>query len=192
MVLLWLRFEKWLEGNAPHLLQQLNKGATQTEIDQLETLIDKKLPDDFIEFYKIHNGQQYSQEGIINHEQLLSIEYIIGHWENWEGLLCEFENEDDPITSEPDEGVKDNWWNPLWIPFTHDGSGNNICIDLDPSKQGHFGQVIRMWHDSSYRELYASSFTEWFENYISGLEAGKFVYAEGWGLVDKDSPFNRH
>ena len=50
---------------------------------------------------------------------------------------------------------------------------------------------MRMWHDSAYTELYATSFTDYISNYIIGLETGKYVYAKDWGLVEKDSPFNQ-
>jgi cell wall assembly regulator SMI1 len=97
---------------------------------------------------------------------------------------------DDNI-SDPEDGVKNDWWNPLWVPFTFDGSGNHTCIDLDPAPNGSVGQVIRMWHDAPCGELYASSFTEYISNYILGIETGKYVYAKGWGLVDKESVLNQ-
>ena len=128
-----------------------------------------------------------ADEGLIYREQFLSIDKIIREWECWHELLEQFQDEDD--ASEPDEGIKSNWWNPLWIPFTHDGCGNHICVDLDPDTKGKFGQVIRMWHDISHRELYATSFLEWFDNYVKGLETGEIVYAKDWGLVEKSSPF---
>src|ERR1051325_4380886 len=89
------------------------------------------------------------------------------------------------------DGIKDDWWNSFWIPFTHDGAGNHICIDLDPTPNGKYGQIIRMWPDSPDRELYASSFSEYISNYISDLEKDEVVYAKNWGLVEKDSPFNQ-
>jgi cell wall assembly regulator SMI1 len=75
--------------------------------------------------------------------------------------------------------------------FTSDGCGNHICIDLDPTEDGNFGQVIQMWHDSSNRELYASSFKEWINNYLNDLEQGKFVYVKKWGIVGQDSAYNQ-
>jgi cell wall assembly regulator SMI1 len=183
----WTRFENWLAENASHLLEILNNGATKTSIDNLEKIIDHELPRDLVEFYKIHDGQKVADEGLIYREQFLSIDKIIHEWECWDELLEQFQDENG--TSEPDEGIKSNWWNPLWIPFTHDGCGNHICIDLDPDTKGKFGQVIRMWHDVSHRILYATSFLEWFDNYVKGLETGEIVYAKDRGLVNKSSPF---
>nr|WP_241011423.1 SMI1/KNR4 family protein [Burkholderia sp. Ac-20392] len=48
-----------------------------------------------------------------------------------------------------------------WIPFTHDGSGNHLCIDLDPADDGFSGQVIRVWPDDARRERIAGGFSEW-------------------------------
>jgi cell wall assembly regulator SMI1 len=195
MLSYWIRFKDWLQKNAPHLILAINEGATQKDIETLETVVGKKLPDEFVDFYKIHNGQNEQQfrEGLINSEELLSINEIIGQWECWKELLDNGDLEYEGLipTSEPEKGIKNDWWNPLWIPFTHDGSGNHICIDLDPASGGTFGQVIRMWHDSGYRKLYASSFTEYISNYISGLETGQFVYVQKFGLVHKDSSFNQ-
>jgi cell wall assembly regulator SMI1 len=185
----WVRFEKWLENNAPHLLDLLNPGASQADIDKLETLIGKKLPDDFIEFYKIHNGQQQiGCDGIIDSEFLLSIDDIINQWECWQSLLesGQFQDAGEFMTSEPDKGIKNDWWNSLWVPFTYNNSGDHICIDLDPTSDGNFGQVMHMWHDSGNRDLYANSFTEWISNYIIGLEIGKYVYEEGLGVASAE------
>ncbi len=185
----WKRFENWLQTNAPHLLSHINPGATQAEIDKLEKLINKKLPEDFVNFYRIHNGQdeKKGREALIDSEELMPIDGIIGQWQCWKSLLDDGTFED--ATSDPDDGVKNDWWNPLWIPFTFDGSGNHICIDLDPATNGNVGQVMRMWHDSAYRDLYATSFSTYISTYITGLENGKYIYAKGWGLVDKDSLF---
>ncbi len=191
----WMRFKNFLSADAPQFLTLLNPGATQDDITKLELVIGKKLPADFVQFYLLCNGQdeQKGVQGLIDSEELLSINSIIDQWHAWKELLDNriFEDEDGPFTSKPDSGVKNDWWNPFWIPFTHDGSGNHICIDLDPAPGGHFGQVIRMWHDSAERELYAGSFSDYFGNYVAGVDAGEFVCVEKWGLVHKDSPLNQ-
>jgi cell wall assembly regulator SMI1 len=189
------RLENWLYVHAPQALSLLHPGATRNDIASLELIIGKELPADFVQFYLICNGQNEEKglQGLIDSEELLSIGNIIYQSRLWKELLDSrvFEDENGPFTSEPDRGIKNDWWNPLWIPFTHDGSGNHICIDLDPAPGGHVGQVIRMWHDSAGRELYAGSFSDYMGNYITRVEAGEFVYVEKWGLVHKSSPLNQ-
>ena len=44
-----------------------------------------------------------------------------------------------------------------------------------------------MWHDMKARKLKAKSFGEYFENYVSGVLTGKYVYPEEHGgLIDAD------
>lgn len=190
----WTLFEHWLKNNAPSLLDLLNPGAQQSQVAELEFLIGKKLPPDFIQFYAVHDGQSHGngRQNLINCEELLPIEYIIHKWKMLKQLLDDgsFFFDGEQLTSEPEKGINNYWWSPSWIPFTHDGSGNYTCIDLDPTIEGKFGQVIRIWHDVPCREMYAKSFGEYFSNYLEGLESGKYVFVKEWGLVEKDSPFN--
>ena len=34
--------------------------------------------------------------------------------------------------SDPDVGIRNNWWNDKWIPITYDGAGKHDCLDLAP------------------------------------------------------------
>jgi len=77
----------------------------------------------------------------------------------------------------------------LWIPITANGSGDNYCIDLDPTDEGQKGQIIRMWHDDPQRELVSSSFRQWIYDYIADLENNVYEASDdiGWGgVVRKD------
>jgi cell wall assembly regulator SMI1 len=173
---------------APDILDNLNEGVTDEEVENLEKTINAKLPTGFIEFYKIHNGQTTGSAGLIECEELLSFERILDEWKVWEDLLDskDFEDDNGPYTSTPDRGVKNDWWNALWIPITYDGSGNHYCLDLDPTNEGRYGQVIRMWHDDPIRSLEAPSFKEWITDYKDKLMEGQLVYSEDYfGIIDK-------
>lgn len=182
---IWNRFENWLTKNAPHLPAELNASASQDAISKLEKKISGALPKEYIQFLKIHNGQNRDCEGLIETEELLSTKRVIEEWSVWKELMekGDFKNSQ----SQPDKGIKPDWWNSKWIPITYDGSGNHYCIDLDPDKDGKSGQIIRMWHDSAERKFIADSFKEWILNYLIDLEKGKYVYSEDWGgIINKD------
>ncbi len=143
--------------------KQLRPGATPEAIEQLEKQINSTLPEDFKTFYLRHDGQQeYDTFGVIGDEELLSINRIKGEWEIWKSLHDDgiFQGE----TSSPEKGIKNDWYNPKWIPITSDGGGNNLCIDLDPTQEGTPGQIIRLWHDDPQRTLEATTFTELLKN----------------------------
>ena len=172
---IWARIEKWLAVNAPKVLEVLEDGATDKEIQDIETALKVELPEDFIESYKIHNGIK-AGFGFIEGWDLHSLDSIISEWKIWEGLeeIKDFE-------STPDEGIKNNWFNSKWVPFTSDGAGDSHCLDLDPDKGGNIGQVLILWHDDATRPLVAKSFTEFLSNFANDLEAGKYSVSK-YGL----------
>jgi cell wall assembly regulator SMI1 len=70
--------------------------------------------------------------------------------------------------------------------LTYDGSGNHDCLDLDPAEDGVAGQVIRMWHDDSTRELVGENFSQWVAYYVEDLQEGRFVYDAEYGIVEAE------
>ncbi|WP_026999501.1 SMI1/KNR4 family protein [Eisenibacter elegans] len=186
---IWESIKSNLAKIAPELLKALHQGVTDTEVASLQALIKAELPRDFIDFYKIHNGQSDEAAGLIDCEELLSFERIADEWLVWKSLLDSktFEDSQGPHISNPDRGIKNDWWNPLWIPITYDGSGNHYCLDLDPTEEGVYGQIIRMWHDDTERSLIAYSFKEWVTAYSQKLSSGELVYSEDYfGIISRD------
>lgn len=181
----WAAFEVWLGEHWPDGLKDLCPPATDDELRNLEAMLGASLPPDFVEFLKIHNGQKGSAGGLFDNSEFLSTTAIIEQWVVWKDLLesGEFEG----IKSEPDAGVRDDWWNAKWIPFTHNGGGDHYCLDLAPSPAGKEGQVITMWHDMGTRGVEASTFKAWFTQYVDAVIAGKYIYSEDFGgLIDVD------
>jgi cell wall assembly regulator SMI1 len=181
----WIKIENWLKKNAGQIYESLNEGATDEDFEELEDLIDKKLPEEFKAFYRIHNGQTQSSLGIIDAEELLSIERIMDEWSVWKELYDKGVFDDS--VSEADKGVKEDWWNPLWVPITYDGSGNHYCLDLSPDEGGKKGQIIRIWHDSPERELIEDSFSMWVNYFAEELESGEYFFSEEFGgIINKE------
>lgn len=177
----WVKIENWLQNNANGIFDSLNEGAEEGDFEELEDLINKRLPDEFKAFYSIHNGQNYDDGGLIDTEELLSTQRIMEEWQVWKDL--QEKGVFDEQVSEADDGIKEKWWHPAWIPLTYDGSGNHYCLDLSPDEGGTKGQIIRIWHDGPERELIASSFTEWIKGYAECLEKDEYVFSDEWGGV---------
>ncbi|MFB6457633.1 SMI1/KNR4 family protein [Chitinophaga sp. Hz27] len=188
----WTRWENWMHHHAPKLVSILNPGASYDDIAELETITGIAMPDAFKVFYAIHDGQQVSRAGLVNGDKLLSITEITDEWITWKEMQDNgaFIHNDETLKSEPDTGIKDDWWNSRWIPFTYDGLGNHLCLDFDPAPGGQYGQVIAFWHEDNHREIIAPSFEEWIQNYIQAMENGAYVYQKKWGIVRKDSRYN--
>ncbi|ERS04590.1 hypothetical protein Q673_18310 [Marinobacter sp. EN3] len=180
----WKKFEEWLAQHWPEGLSRLNPPATDEQISELERQLEIKLPLDFVACLKVHNGQ----DGFLSFfdgMEFLSCEEIYSQWAVWKELLDAGEFKD--TFSEPDKGIKNHWWSSKWIPFTHNGGGDHLCLDLDPSESGSIGQVITMWHDMEARELQAKTFGDYFQGYVAGVLSGQYVYAEEYGgLINAD------
>ncbi|MDC1285337.1 SMI1/KNR4 family protein [Flavobacteriaceae bacterium] len=181
MQTLWDQLKNKLSHIAPKIVEGLHQGVTGAQIKELEEKLNVKLPKDFIAFYKVHNGQNEATPWMVDGEELLSFDRIYQEWRVWKDLLDDkhFEESDGKqYSSEPENGIKNLWWNDQWIPFTYDGAGNHLCLDLDPDVDGNYGQTIRMWHDDSIRTLNGKSFTQWITNYNTQLQNDDLVYAE--------------
>jgi cell wall assembly regulator SMI1 len=85
--------------------------------------------------------------------------------------------------SRPDNAVKPDWWNLLWIPIASDGSGNLTCIDMDPGYSGTSGQIIDFDHETPHRCVVASNFCAAVQAYIKRVLAGEYTYSDDYGRL---------
>ncbi|RLV92544.1 hypothetical protein JA1_003064 [Spathaspora sp. JA1] len=77
---LWDRIEKWMEEEYPELEDSLNDGVTTSDLNEFENDLGcGKLPQDFRQFYKRHDGQLRGGKptGLIMGLTLLDLEGII-------------------------------------------------------------------------------------------------------------------
>ena len=184
----WERIEAHLQKHATvkeHSQPFLNPGATDEEIVSAESSVGVRFPEDFRASLKRHNGQA-RYEVVVGMGALLSTQEIVEQWSVWKELLDEGSFQDDDMDVVPDPGVKAIWWNPRWIPITHDGSGDHDCLDMDPAEAGTVGQIIEMWHDDNVRPLRAPSFLSWLTTAASDMEAGTLAWEDGNGFFRKE------
>ena len=178
------KFKKWLSLNYSDGLVDLNPPATDAQIEELNSTIGVDLPKDFISVLRIHNGQKGESAWLFDSQEFLSTTRIIEEFNIWKNLLAD---ELQGKISTPDDGVKNDWWNINWIPFTSDGCGDHYCLDLSPTDTGTKGQVITLWHELPEREIVACSFSQWFEEYVKQLNSGELFYSKEYNsIVHKD------
>ena len=165
---------QWLSEHISDLVDTLQEGISESEINNFESQYNITLPEDFKAFYLLHNGQKSGDFGLTDMGEILNLQGIEREWNIWKKLR---EDSIFPDSSAKcDNGIQQTWYDKLWIPFTADGNGNHYCLDLNPTEEGTFGQVISLWTDYGNRNIIAPSFQAFMEQYLADLKAGKFNY----------------
>ena len=157
----WNEFEQWLKIHRPEAAGTLNEAASELEIAEVEQKMGLTFPKNLKDCLMIHNGQRDEYIAAIENYTLLPLEEILYTWQTLKELLDGGEFEDFPEIEPIGPVKKEFWWNPRWISIATNGGGDDICIDLDPDKEGRIGQIITFWHDWEQREVIADSLEEW-------------------------------
>ena len=178
----WRRIEKWFGENGPSGLSAFHPGATETEISKLETALGVVLPADFAASYRLHNGAKTEPViALCGWQEFFPLTVIKSRWDVWKKPF------DDGVfadrKSKPDSPqIRPVYWSDKWVPFTNDGCGNLLCLDLAPSESGAVGQIIQVWKEPE-RELIAPSFAALLTKWADDLENNEYVWDEDEGLV---------
>jgi cell wall assembly regulator SMI1 len=190
----WAKIEAWLDANAPTLRKSLRPPAKAAALDKLQAKLGLALPADYVESVRVHDGQKDDTDhglfpggkwvlGALPSCRLLTLAEIGSEWRMMKELLDEGNFDD--AKSQPERGIRNDWWNLGWIPIADNGGGDYICLDMAPAKSGTAGQVILFFHDMDERRLLAKSYRAWLDKLAKGLASGQYVLDEDAGLVDK-------
>ena len=164
--------ENWLKMNANKIAElSLQEPATEEQIEELESAIGKTLPQDFKELYQWHNGltSEDNLGSLFFGLDFLPIEQVLDEYYDREsydpiGPLEKYDKEIDPS----------NVLNPHWIKFGFDGAHTGLYMDLAPSEQGKYGQIIFVDDEYDTAILVANSITELVANFVKDLEDGLY------------------
>ena len=185
IVELWQRLEAWAATNAPTMLEDLNPGATNEQINELQAALGRELPASFVESLKVHNGESdgwpckaFAEMGAYH-----SCDAILENYQTrWQfgGMADEFTEEEraqqvrDGIifVSGP---VRSVMFSQDWIPILDCNGDIFWAIDLDPADGGTVGQIIQVDWEGCDWKVVAESFESFLNEYVTALETGGFI-----------------
>ncbi|MDR1223866.1 MAG: SMI1/KNR4 family protein, partial [Tannerella sp.] len=138
----WKTIDAFLIKNGNEIYSSLLGPADEKEINNLENILDIKLPDTFKESLLIHNGQDENNNitTFIDYQKLLSVNEMIKNYK----MFCElFENEIvDFIKFNECKYIKRQYiFNNKWLKFTESNS-DGLIMDFDPAEKGKAGQIF--------------------------------------------------
>tara|TARA_B100000686_G_scaffold28882_2_gene29216 strand:+ start:1764 stop:2657 length:894 start_codon:yes stop_codon:yes gene_type:complete len=164
---IWSRLEGELTSKANAILESLNPGADEVEVEALEEFIGQELPTDYRDFVVMHNGQsEESNPGFFDMFSLMPIDLVQESWEELEGLR--------------DDAGEDETCPGDWLPFAEDGSGDMLCVELES------GSISKYVSNDENEEI-ADSFESWLADIHAALKNGEYNFdpASGFGIEPK-------
>ena len=153
----WERIHKQLEDKNRDGMNALRPPATFEEVKRAQIELGYEFPEEYIESLYIHDGQQ--EYKLYGQWRLLPLDEVRKNAEIMRHLLDA--GEFDGYQTKKDKELRNSWWRSGWIPVFADDYGDLICIDLEPSKYGNYGQVMMFCHDGAERTVLAKSFKAW-------------------------------
>jgi cell wall assembly regulator SMI1 len=180
----WRTIEELLWENAHSLYRALRKPATDAQVARLAKLVPAKLPRDFVQSLKTHDGLRDSHLGqnrLFDYNALLTVSAIISEYR----MLCRHQEQFPDVTGvaghDPEIRV-DARWRPRWVPFI-DADGNKLVLDLDPAPGGSAVQVFQWYGNGATRMwVLAPSFGEWLAGLAEALSKRWFGLDEFGGI----------
>ncbi|MBN9415027.1 MAG: SMI1/KNR4 family protein [Candidatus Eremiobacteraeota bacterium] len=134
----------------------LRPGASQAALEAAEKALGQQLPEEWREFYRLHDGESDDSPGIFFGMGWLSLEEMVRNWRTWMDLLPEYQEEGQHY-SVPPGAIQEHYIDRGWIPIAHDFGGNHLGIDLNPGPQGQPGQIINFGRDQEIKRVICKS-----------------------------------
>ncbi len=159
----WYRIDRVLRQYSLDAAMTLQLPAWDRDIEALEGIVRLKLPDDFSESLRVHDGQA-DPTGLLTifgGGVLLDTIAIATTWRRYLNPEIPFRK------------ARDSALNPNWLPFTRRGT-DSLCIDLDP-KSGTVGSVIAASFSARTTAAVAPSFGHWLQEMARALESREFI-----------------
>jgi cell wall assembly regulator SMI1 len=180
----WKIIDDFLLKNNENIYNSLLGPANEIEINNLENILQIKLPDTFKESLLIHNGQVDNNViTFFDYQKLLSVNDMIKDYK----IHCElFENEIiDFINPDKCKYIKRQYiYNKKWLKFT-DSNGDGLIMDFDPAKKGKIGQIwFRPHDDSPIDEILTETYGELLKTFCEKIENGLYEIEDGEILLD--------
>ena len=166
--------EKILNEKAPLILEALQGGADHSEIEKLESLIGSDLPNDFKLLYRSRNGFEKGKfANLFYGFPFMRLDSIISAQEK---VIAG--NHSEPLRY-ADDGIKGSYTFGLRrIPIGDDSGSSLLCVDLDPSDSGRYGQVIFVDYDMEVALRLHSSVEELVQAFETDLGGDRYSLQE--------------
>ena len=163
-----------LKQRAPLILDALQESTSDDCIEQLEQCVNLSLPEDLLQLYKEANG--------INPNKHANFVYGIPFIPIEESIrqINEYKNStNQPQLTFADKGIKQDYtFGHMRIPIGDDSGTSLLCVDLDPTAEGTYGQIILIDHENSVALKLNNSIKDCIDQFEHDLQNNKYSLQE--------------
>ena len=145
------------------LVATLRPPAAPGDLNTLEQALGIVLPPALREALLCHDGQSVADPEMFGDYWWLSAKGMLSEWRVEQDLL-ESGAFDELNLGDLGDAVRQDWWNAKWIPFARSGSGDLLCVDMQPGRIGKEGQVITVYQEDETRPALADDFVAYLES----------------------------
>jgi cell wall assembly regulator SMI1 len=145
---IWRRCYALLDEWAPKIRARLPAGVSAELLSRVEQHVGRPLPGVLVELYKQHNGlgwplfiNQRSQSTL-----LLSLDDALTESSFMRDALAD-QTLQLPVLN-GSRGVRSAYWLEAWLPIATFGNGDKLFVDLDPTPDGRYGQIVEWSHEA--------------------------------------------
>lgn len=187
----WRRIVAWGESHAPAMLEDLNPGASASDIEALETAFGRRLPEDFRTSLVTHNGERdgWPCKVFADYGAYLSVDRILDIWKQRQEIARQM-SQDEEEPEDPEELIREGvifvegpvrpeLYLPEWLPIMDCNGDVFWAIDFNPAPGGKPGQVIMVDWEGTTWKVVAESFGDFLSKYATELEAGAYRVVDG-------------
>lgn len=166
--------ESILKQKAPLILEAFQEAAEESKIEELESLVGTALPNDFKKMYRSRNGFDNSKfANLFYGLPFLELDEIIRTQEK-----VKSSNNTEPLRYADPEIKRDYTFSAKRVPIGDDSGTSLLCVDLDPSHTGNYGQVILVDYEMGVALKLNSSVEELVKQFESDLSNDKYSLQE--------------
>ena len=186
----WERIEAWGKANAEEMLAELNPGASDEKLEEIQQALGRPLPESFLESLRIHDGESdgWPSRVFADMGAYLGSERLVEYWRmrveiNKEiGEDFELDDYEEKIRAGiilVEGPVRPACYDEAWIPFMDCNGDVFWAMDFAPREGGTPGQIIQVDLEGCDWKVIAESFEAFLTDYANRLATEDWKFRHG-------------